>query len=122
MHRTRLSLFYLAGYLIPTGLGLMVAPDFMLRTLLSNGNYGAIMPSFAGVLLLALGLIVVQLIRAKAEKLYPVTLMVRAVIWVWTLRLYRASGDPLFAVILGVVGLGIVITGFCYMMERRSEV
>jgi hypothetical protein len=121
MHRTRLSLFYLAGYLLPTGLGLMLAPRLILRALFSTGDYGEIFPSFAGVLMVALGMIVVQLIRSRADRLYPVTLAVRAVIWVWTLRLYLASGDPVFAVILGVVGLGMVITGTCYAVERRAS-
>jgi len=40
MIRTRLSLFYLAGYLIPAGLLLLFAPTFALRLLLSNGEYG----------------------------------------------------------------------------------
>jgi hypothetical protein len=120
MHRTRLSLYYLAGYLLPTGLGLMLAPRLILRAMLSTGDYGEIFPSFAGVLMVALGMIVVQLIRSRADRLYPVTLAVRAVIWVWTLRLYLASGDPLFAIILGVVGLGMVITGTCYAVERRA--
>lgn len=120
MHRTRLSLFYLAGYLLPTGLGLMLAPRVILQAMLSTGEYGEIFPSFAGVLMVALGLIVVQLIRARAEQLYPVTLVVRVVIWLWTLRLYLLSHDPLFAVILGVVGLGMALTGSCYLLERRA--
>jgi hypothetical protein len=118
MRRTRLSLFYLAGYLIPTGLGLMLAPEFMLRALFSTGSYGDVFPSFAGVLMVALGIIVVQAIRTRSAALYPVTLLVRAVIWLWVLRLYVGSGDPLFAVILGVVGLGMAITGTCYWLER----
>jgi hypothetical protein len=83
----------------------------------SNGGM-AIFPSFAGVLMLALGIIIVQLIRTRSERLYPATLLVRAAIWIWTLRLFLASRDPLFAVILGVVGLGIVMTGVCYLAER----
>jgi hypothetical protein len=121
MRRTRLSLFYLAGYLIPTGLGLMLAPDLMLKALFSNGNYGSILPSFAGVLMLALGLLVVQAIRTNSAAMYPGTLVVRSVIWFWVLRLYLASGDPLFAVILGVVGLGMVITGICYWTDRAAK-
>ena len=48
MNRTRTSLFYLVGYLIPTGLGLMFAPRLMLKLLLSNGRYDDIFPRFAG--------------------------------------------------------------------------
>ena len=47
MIRTRLSLFYLAGYLIPAGLLLLFAPTFALRLLLSNGEYGDVFPRMA---------------------------------------------------------------------------
>jgi hypothetical protein len=121
VHRTRLSLFYLAGYLIPTGLGLMFAPRAMLKLLLSNGEYGETFPAFAGVLMVALGLLVVQTIRTRSEALYPATLVVRSVIWLWVLRLYLASGDPFFVVVLAVIGLGLVFTGTCYWTERRKR-
>ena len=121
MNRTRTSLFYLVGYLIPTGLGLMFAPRLMLELLLSNRQYDDIFPRFAGVLMVALGIIVVQAIRTRSEALYPVTLVVRAVIWLWVLNLYRASGDPFFLVILAVVGLGMAVTGTCYWIERRNR-
>ena len=55
MPKTRLSLFYLAGYLIPAGLLLLFAPTFSTRLLLSNGNYGEIFPRLAGMLLIGLG-------------------------------------------------------------------
>ena len=121
MRRTRLSLFYLAGYLIPTGLGLMFAPSLMLQLLFSNRRYDDIFPRFAGVLMVALGMLVVQSIRTRAEALYPATLAVRVVIWLWVLNLYFASGDPLFLVILGVVGFGMLLTGTCYVLERHKS-
>jgi hypothetical protein len=121
MRRTRLSLYYLAGYLLPTGLGLMIAPTPILKALMSSGDYGEIFPRFAGVLMLALGILVVQLIRTRAEALYPATLLVRAVIWLWLLYLYVVSSDPLFLTIMGVVGLGMLITGSCYLIERREN-
>ena len=40
MIRTRFSLFYLAGYLIPAGLLLLFAPTFSTKLLLSNGLCG----------------------------------------------------------------------------------
>jgi len=76
MRRTRLSLFYLAGYLLPTGVLLLVAPDLSLRLLLSNGDYGSdVFLRVAGLLLLAIGIIVVQIIRLRAEVLYSTTLI-----------------------------------------------
>ena len=40
----RLTLTYVATYLLLGGLGLLAAPDLTLRLLLSNGAYGDIMP------------------------------------------------------------------------------
>jgi hypothetical protein len=120
MHRTRLSLFYLAGYLIPTGLGLMFAPGMMMSALFAKGDYGEIFPSFSGVLLLSLGILVVRSIQTRAETLYPATLVVRSIIWLWVLRLFFVSGDPLWAVILGVVGFGLALTGICYFADRAK--
>jgi len=121
MRRTRLSLFYLAGYLIPTGLGLMFAPDFTLRLLLSNQQVDNAFPRFAGVLMVGLGMLVVQAIRTRAEAMYPGTLVVRSVIWLFVLDLYVVSGNPFFAVVLGVVGLGLIVTGTCYWLERHGK-
>jgi uncharacterized protein YjeT (DUF2065 family) len=81
MKRTRLSLFYLAGYLIPAGFLLLFAPNFTLRLLLSNGNYGDLFPRMAGVLLIGIGLIVVQIIRFRLEMVYSTTLVIRPFFW-----------------------------------------
>ena len=122
MRRTRLSLFYLAGYLLPTGLLLLVAPRMTLRLLLSNGDYGSdVFVRVAGLLLLAVGFIVVQIIRYRAEVLYSTTLMVRAVFLIGFLGFYRYTRDPLFLVILGVVGLGFILTGTSYWLDRRER-
>ena len=42
--RTRLCLCYVAGYLLITGLALLVAPDASLRLMGSTADYGDVMP------------------------------------------------------------------------------
>jgi uncharacterized protein YjeT (DUF2065 family) len=122
MRRTRLSLFYLAGYLLPTGLLLLVAPRVTLRLLQSNGDYGSdVFVRVAGLLLLAIGIIVVQIIRRRVEALYPTTLLVRALFLVAFLGFYLYTRDPLFLVILGVVGLGFLLTGTSYWVDQRER-
>jgi uncharacterized protein YjeT (DUF2065 family) len=122
MRRTRLSLFYLAGYLLPTGLLLLVAPRATLRLLLSNGDYGSdVFVRVAGLLLLAIGIIVVEIIRLRVEALYPTTLMVRALFLAAFLGFYLYTRDPLFLVILGVVGLGFLLTGTSFWLDRRER-
>ena len=56
MKKTRFSLFYLAGYLIPAGVLLLIAPTFSTKLLLSNGNYGEVYPPLAGMLLIGIGI------------------------------------------------------------------
>ena len=121
MRRTYLSLYYLIGYLIPAGFALFVAPTFTLKLLLSNGSYGEVMPRLLGLVLLALGIVVVQIVRLQAERLYSATLIARSVILAGLLIIYPSSGDPLFLSLLLIVGLGFVLTGASYFLDRRER-
>jgi uncharacterized protein YjeT (DUF2065 family) len=122
MRRTRLSLFYLAGYLLPTGLALLLAPRTTLRLMLSNGHYDSdVFPRVAGLLLLALGIIVVQIIRLRAEALYTATLMARSVLLAGFMVFYWYTRDPFFLVVLGVVALGFALTGTSYWLDRNER-
>ena len=121
MQRTHLSLYYLVGYLVPAGIALIAAPEFALKLLLSNGNYGDVMPRLLGVVLLALGIIVLQILRLHAETLYSTTLIARSVILVCLLGLYLYARDPLFLTLIGIVGLGFILTGTSYLLDRRGN-
>jgi hypothetical protein len=120
MTRTRLSLFYLAGYLIFAGLALLLVPTFALRLLLSNGSYGEVFPRLAGMLLLGLATLVVQIIRHRLEVLYPTTLAVRAFFLVTLAYLFVISGDPFFLVVFAIVAVGVIFTGYSYLRERSE--
>jgi len=122
MHRTRLSLFYLATYLLGAGIALILVPSFALTLLFTRGHYGDVLPRLLGVVLLALGIVVVQIIRHHLEVLYTTTLLVRAFIMLVLAALLVYSGDPLFMSLLVVVGLGMVLTGTSYLSERRTKV
>jgi succinate dehydrogenase hydrophobic anchor subunit len=121
MKRSKRSLFYVAAYLTLTGIGLVIAPRQVLHLLFSNGVYDDVFPRFTGVLMVGLGIFVIQIIRHEAETLYPSTLQVRAVIWVTVLGFYFYTNDPFFLVVLGVVGLGMIITGTSYYRDRRTR-
>jgi hypothetical protein len=118
MNRTHLSLYYLAGYLLVAGLALLLVPGFALKLLLSNGDYGEVFPRLAGMLLLGLAAIIVQIIRHRLEVLYLTTLAIRGFFLVTLLTLFLASGDPFFLVVFGIVALGVLFTGFSYLSER----
>ena len=121
MKRTRLSLFYLAGYLLPAGVALMAAPQLALKLLLSNGEYGDVMPRLVGVLLFALGLIIVQIIRFRVEVLYTTALGLRVIILAVLFGLDFYSRDPLFRVLIGIVGFGVILTAVSYLLDRQSR-
>jgi hypothetical protein len=121
MHRTRLSLFYLAGYLTFAGLALLLVPTFALKLLLSNGEYGEVFPRLAGMLLLGLAILVIQIIRHRIEVLYPTTLVVRLFFLVVFAYLFLSSSDPFFLVVFGIVLLGVVFTGYSYLTEHRAD-
>ena len=120
MRRTHLSLYYLASYLLVAGIALIFAPAIALQLLLSNGNYGDVLPRLLGVVLFALGMVIVQIIRLRVEALYPTTLLVRLVILAVLAALYAYAGDPFFLVLIAIVGLGVLLTGTSYLLDRRA--
>jgi uncharacterized protein YjeT (DUF2065 family) len=118
--RTNLSLYYLAGYLIPAGLLLLFVPEFATKLLLSDRTYDYAPFHLVGVLLLVIGILIVQIIRHKLEMLYSTTLLARALISATLLWLFLTTGDPFFGVILVIVLIGVAITGTSYVLDRRD--
>ena len=125
LHKPRLaqlSLYYLAGYLIGGGLGLLAAPELALRLLLSNGSYGVIMPRLAGLLMLGLGTLIAQIIRHDIHSLYLTAIFVRLVFCAAMVWFYFLSRDPLFLTLLGIIGLGVALTATGYTLDRQARV
>jgi uncharacterized protein YjeT (DUF2065 family) len=120
MRRTHLSLYYLAGYLLPAGLLLLTVPKFARELLLSNRDYDDAPFRLVGILLIVLGLIVVQIIRHRLEVLYTTTLVARVLISVALIAIYVEMNDPFFLVILAIVVFGIALTGWSYLTDRRN--
>ena len=120
MRRTNLSLIYVATYLWGAGIALLIAPRLALHLLLSTGDYGEILPRLAGLLLIGLGMLVVQIIRYQIADLYSTTIAVRVVFCLGFILLYLRSRDPLFLVLLAVVGLGVLATSLCFLRDRRE--
>ena len=119
MRRTHLSLFYLAGYLLPAGFLLLTVPEFARKLLLSNRDYDDAPFRLVGVLLIVLGIIVVQIIRHRIEVLYTTTLVARILISLTLIAVYVETSDPFFLVILVIVLVGVALTGWSYMADRR---
>jgi len=115
-----LSLYYLAAYLLGAGIALILAPTLALKLLFATGQYGDVLPRLLGVVLLALGIVIVQIIRYRLEVLYPTTLIVRTLIVAVLVGLFIYSHDPLFISLVVVVGFGMVLTGSSFLIDRRS--
>ena len=120
MNRTRLSLYYLCSYLLFGGLILLFFPKEGLRLFLSTGDYGDVFPRVAGMLLTGLGMTVLGIIRVRAEALYPATLIIRAFFLACIVAFYVMTRDPLFLVLLAIVGFGFVLTGLTYLTEKKK--
>ncbi len=122
MKRTHLSLYYLAGYLLPAGTLLLFVPDVATKLLLSNRTYDDAPFRLAGVLLIGLGILVVQMIRHRLEVLYPTTIVVRLLIGATLIWLFLRTNDPFFLVVLAVVVIGIGLTAMSFILDRRRVV
>jgi len=121
MNKTRLSLFYLGSYLVLIGVGLLFAPQGTLKLLQSNGEYGDVFPRVGGMLMSGLGLSVFGMVRARSFKQYPATLFMRVYFIACFIAFYAMTHDPLFLVLIGIVGIGLVLTSAAYLLDRRSS-
>jgi hypothetical protein len=122
MNRTGLSLYYLCGYLPIGGLVLLFFPKQGLSLLLSDGDYGDVFPRVAGMRLTGLGMVILGIISARAEALYPATLIVRAFFLICLVAFFLMTRDPLFLVLFAVVAFGFVLTGLTYLTEKKIDV
>jgi uncharacterized protein YjeT (DUF2065 family) len=121
MNRTRLSLYYLASYLWGGGIGLLIVPQVSATLLQSNANYPDVMLRTLGMFMIVLGIMVVQIIRHRIEILYPATLIARAFICICFIAFFFIVRDPFFLVLLGIVGLGVLLTGSSYFSEKEKR-
>jgi len=123
MNLTRLSLYYVVAYLAVAGLALLLMPNFALGLLLSNdaSAYGDVFPRFVGMTLIGLDILVFQIVRLRLEQLYSTTLAVRIFFIVVLAGLYLLSKDPFFLVVVAIIALGVVMTGYSYLRERGTR-
>lgn len=119
--KTRVSLLYLSSYLLLIGLGLLFAPHETLKILQSNKDYGDVFPRVAGMLMSGMGLSIFGIIRARASTLYPATLAIRMYFIACFLVFHVMTRDPLFLVLVGIVGLGFVLTLTAYLLDRAAS-
>ncbi len=117
----RLTLSYLAGYLLVGGPGFLVAPDVALRLLLSNGAYGDIMPRVVGMFMLALGGFIFQFVRARDYRYYLYAVVARSFIVLVLTALYLRARDPLFLVLDAIVLIGLLPSIYVVVQSARAS-
>jgi hypothetical protein len=103
------------------GLGLLLIPDQTLKLLLSNGEYGNIFPRIAGMLMSGLGISVFGIVRAGVPELYPATLFIRMYFLICLAVFYWMTTDPLFLVLILIVGIGFALTLSSHLLDRREK-
>lgn len=121
MRWTRLSFFYLIGYLAAGGIGFLTTPRLALELMFSTRTYDDAMMRLAGALMIALATIVFQITRLRIEQLYSTTLVVRAFLISMMAALYVDTGDRMFLVFVGIVGLGMLLTALGFIRDRRTK-
>ena len=120
MKLTRLSLYYLATYLPLAGLALLFVPDIATKLLLSNRTYADdTFQRLAGGVLLALGVVIINVVRYRVEAIYPWTLVVRTILLTMFVVLYARTQDPFFISLFVIVGFGVLLTAVGYYLDRR---
>src|SRR4029079_5784883 len=104
----------------PAGVLLLTVPDFATKLLQSNQTYDEPALRLAGLVLVALGLLITQIVRLHIEALYTTTLAVRAVLSLGLLYLLVSTGNPFFGVVLVIVLIRGALTGATWLLDRRD--
>jgi len=115
----RLSLFYVASYLLMAGLGMTFWPRLTLDMMFATGDYDLVFVRMCGLFVLGLAAFVIQTIRFRLRVLYPAIIWVRVVFCTGYVVLYAQTGDPFFLATLGIVGTGLVASSVCYALDRH---
>src|SRR5262245_20812952 len=117
----RLTLIYLATYLLVGGGSLLVAPDLALRLLLSNGAYGDIMPRLFGLFMFVLGGVIYQFVRAQDFRYYLYIIVARCFIVVAMTALYLKARAQLWLVLDPLGGMDLLRADYVAARSARAS-
>jgi hypothetical protein len=74
------------------------------------------------MLMSGLGFSVFGIIRAGVPELYPATMIIRIYFLAWLATFYWMTTDPLFLVLIVIVGIGLVLTLSAFFPHRRERI
>ena len=115
----RLTMSYLASYLVVGGLGLAFFPAFTLNLFQSNGDYGDIMPRLVGMLMFGLSGLIALFAFHRDYRYYSYSVYIRSFFVLFLFYLYSRSADPLFLVLNVIVLIGLLPSIYTLVRERR---
>lgn len=108
MKARRMTLTYLATYLLLGGVGFASFPAPVLQLFQSTGDYGDIMPRIVGMFMCALGLLIWRILKNEDWKYYSLTIYIRSAIVLFLVWIYFKSQDPMWLILTGVVLVGLI--------------
>ena len=117
----RLTLSYLASYLLIGGLGLAFLPAVTLELFQSNGQYGDVMPRVTGAFMIGLSGLIALFVYYEDYKYYPYSVYIRSFFVLFFFFLYFRSADPFFLVLNAIVLIGLLPSIYTLIRERRSR-
>jgi hypothetical protein len=120
MNLKRISLSYVAAYLMMGGLGLAIIPDLFLELFQSNKDYGNVMPRVVGMFMITLSGLIAAMLYFKDFKYYGFSIAVRTFIVLFLFLLFFMNGDPFFIVINVIVLLGLLPSYVIFMKDRMK--
>ncbi len=122
MPKTRLSLYYLATYLLFGGFGFLLTPRLATKLLLSNADFDTMILRVLGMLMMGLGFLIVQVIRLKVSVLYASTLIMLGVFCICLIAFFMMTYNLFFLNILVIVIIGVALTSWSLFEDRKGNV
>ncbi len=122
MPKTRLSLYYLATYLLFGGFGFLLTPRLATKLLLSNADFDTMILRVMGMLMMGLGFLIVQVIRLRVSVLYASTLIMLGVFGICLMAFFMMTYNLFFLTILVIVVIGVALTSWSLFEDQKGNV
>lgn len=122
MPKTRLSLYYLATYLLFGGFGFLLTPRLATKLLLSNADFDTMILRVLGMLMMGLGFLIVQVIRLRVSVLYASTLIMLGVFGICLMAFFMMTYNLFFLIMLVIVVIGVALTSWSLFADRKGNI
>jgi len=116
----RMTLIYLATYLLAGGAAFAFFPGIALKLFFSTGHYDDVMIRVSGMFMLTLSGLIAMMARNRDYTYYGYTIVARTFITCFLIFLLASTQDPMFAILIAVVLSGLLPSYYVFITERRS--